>query len=294
MPPQLIFKIWRLLGYIPLKWLHALGRAIGYFYIWFPNRERRITEINLRLCFPELADEELIQLRDEGIKQLGCTLMEMAAIWFVPTRKATGLIREISGAELLEREEGQGLIVLLPHLGCWEIIGLELPIHEQVTSLYRPPRKGEYETVVKQARERSGAVLVPTDTSGVKRIYQALKLGGVTCILPDQQPKSDKGAVFAPFFGISALTMLLANRLVRKTGAKVIFAYAERLAGGRGYHIHYLPAPDAIADQNPVQAATALNQGVQSLVQSLPTQYQWSYKRFHIQPEGEQSPYRKR
>ncbi|MCU7933574.1 MAG: lysophospholipid acyltransferase family protein [Candidatus Thiodiazotropha sp. (ex Dulcina madagascariensis)] len=292
MPSRLSFKLWRLLSHLPLTWLHALGRFIGRLYIWFPNRERRIAGINLRLCYPELAGEDITILRDRAIEQMGCTFTEMAAIWFRPVSEVVGLVRQISGEEQLERTDGQGLIILLPHLGCWEIIGLELPFHEQVTSLYRPPRKGAYEAVVRHARERSGAELVPTDNSGVKRIYQALMNGGVTCILPDQQPKSDKGAVFAPFFDIPALTMLLVNRLARKTGAKVVFAYAERLAGGRGYHIHYLDAPKAIADEDPIKAATALNLGVESLIRLLPTQYQWSYKRFHAQPEGEASPYR--
>ncbi|MCU7905685.1 MAG: lysophospholipid acyltransferase family protein [Candidatus Thiodiazotropha sp. (ex Epidulcina cf. delphinae)] len=292
MPFRFAFKLWRLLGHLPLAWLHALGRFIGRLHIWFPNRERRIAGINLRLCYPELAGEDITILRDRAIEQMGCTLMEMAAIWFRPVSEVVGLVRKISGEEQLERADGQGLIILLPHLGCWEIIGLELPRHEQVTSLYRPPRKRAYEAVVRRARERSGAELVPTDHSGVKRIYQALMNGGVTCILPDQQPKSDKGAVFAPFFDIPALTMLLVNRLARKTGAKVVFAYAERLAGGKGYHIHYLGAPKAIADEDPLKAATALNRGVESLVRLLPTQYQWSYKRLHAQPGGEASPYR--
>lgn len=286
-----VYSIWRLFAHLPLNWLHRTGRLLGRFYVWFPNRERRIAEINLRLCFPEMAEKDLIDLRNRSIVQMGATVMEMAAIWFAPIERVLGLIKEVSGSELLQREEGRGLIILAPHLGCWEIIGLELPTHERITSLYRPPRNSAYEHAIKQARERTGAELVPTDTSGVKRILAALRSGGVTCILPDQQPKSDAGAVFAPFFGVPALTMLLTNRLARKTGAKVIFAYAERLSAGGGYHIHYLPADEGITDRDPTVAASALNHDVESIICRLPTQYQWSYKRFQKQPEGRRSPY---
>ncbi|MES9817597.1 MAG: lysophospholipid acyltransferase family protein [Candidatus Thiodiazotropha sp.] len=288
-----LYPVWRLSAHLPMKWLHRIGHLIGRFYIWLPNRERRNTEINLGLCFPNMSADELKQLRNRSIEQVGATLMELAAIWFQPTTRVLGMIKQVSGSELLERKEGQGLIVLSPHLGCWEIVGLELPTHERVTSLYRPPRNRAYEAVVKQARERSGADLVPTDNSGVKRMYQTLRGGGVTCILPDQQPRSDKGAVFAPFFGVPALTMLLINRLARKTGAKVIFAYAERLSAGAGYHIHYLPADERIRDVDPVVAASALNHGIESIIRELPSQYQWAYKRFQIQPDGKQSPYRR-
>lgn len=290
---QLLFKLWYSLHRLPLSWLHRLGRLLGKLYTLAPSRERKITEINLRLCFPDMGDEQIRSLCNQSMQQLGCTLLEMSAIWFRPIDQVIELIRDIEGESHFDRPEGQGLIVLSPHIGCWEIIGLELQRHGKVTNLYRPPRKTAFDSVVKQARERSGAELVPTDNSGVKRILQTLKAGGITGILPDQQPKSDKGAVFSPFFGNPALTMLLANRLARKTGAKVVFACAERLEKGYGYKIHYLPAPDRIADDDAHQAAEAMNQGVEMLIRMFPSQYQWSYKRFSKQPEGQSSPYKK-
>jgi KDO2-lipid IV(A) lauroyltransferase len=220
--------------------------------------------------------------------------MELSSIWFRPVEKITGLVREVSGGEHLNRAVGQGLILLVPHLGCWEIIGLVLPQREQVTSLYRPPKMKQMETLIRQARERSGATLVPTDNQGVKRIYQTLQRGGTTCILPDQQPKSTRASVFAPFFGQPALTMLLINRLARKTGAKIVIGYAERLSGGQGYRICYCPPPAGLDDDDPQLAAEALNRGLERVIRACPEQYQWSYKRFHRQPDNVPSPYRKK
>ncbi len=140
-----------------------------------------------------MSADELKQLRNRSIEQVGATLMELAAIWFQPTTRVLGMIKQVSGSELLERKEGQGLIVLAPHLGCWEIVGLELPTHERVTSLYRPPRNRAYEAVVKQARERSGADLVPTDNSGVKRMYQTLRGGELLVFFLINSPGLIKG-----------------------------------------------------------------------------------------------------
>jgi KDO2-lipid IV(A) lauroyltransferase len=290
---QITFKFWHTLHHLPLSWLHALGRLLGRLYTIFPNRELHIVETNLKLCFPKLDKAQQDRLRNQTMQQIGCTLMEMSAIWFWPLDRVLGLIHEIRGEESFSRDEGQGLIVLAPHIGCWEIIGYDLQRRGHVTNLYRPPRKAAFDNLVKQARERSGAELVPTDNSGVKRILQTLRAGDMTGILPDQQPKSDRGAVFAPFFGHPALTMMLTNKLARKTGAKVILACAERLSGGQGYTIHYLPAPDGISDADQAKAARALNQGVETLINMFPDQYQWSYKRFSKQPEGRLSPYKK-
>jgi Kdo2-lipid IVA lauroyltransferase/acyltransferase len=286
------YTIWRWMHVLPLPWLHAFGRQIGNLFRLIPNRERRVIEINLQLCFPEQSERELRDLRNRTLQEMGCTLMEMSAVWFRPLDEVMSLIHSIEGEACFNREAGQGVIILAPHIGCWEMIGLELQRRGQVTNLYRPPRMAIFDEVMKQARERGGAELVPTDNSGVKRLLATLKAGGISGILPDQQPKSDKGAVFAPFFHWPALTMLLVNRLARKTGAKVVLACAERLDRGRGYKVHYLPAPEGVADEDPVKAATALNQGVEQLIRLFPSQYQWSYKRFSRQPDGRGSPYK--
>jgi KDO2-lipid IV(A) lauroyltransferase len=275
-----------------LGWLHAIGHLIGILFTLIPNRELKITEINLHLCFPEKQDDEIRTLRNQVMRQIGCTLMEMSVVWFRHLDQVMDLIVEIKGEECFHRDEEQGLIILAPHIGCWELVGLDLQRRGKVTNLYRPPRMAVFDDVVKQARERGGAELVPTDNRGVKHLLHTLKMGGITGILPDQQPKSEKGAVFAPFFHTPALTMLLVNRLVRKTGAKVVLACAQRLEHGHGYCMHYLPAPEAVAHEDAYQAATALNQGVEQLIRMFPSQYQWSYKRFSKQPEGQISPYK--
>ncbi len=42
--------------------------------------------------------------------------------------------------------------------------------------------------------------------------------------------------------------MVLLPRLAARTGATVLFAFAERLPRGEGYRIHFLPAPEGLAD----------------------------------------------
>lgn len=290
---RFLIGIWRLLSLLPMPLVHLFGRLIGKLFSLIPNRDRRITDINLQICFPGLSDNERMKLRNRILEQSGCTIAEMGIIWFRSTEQVLSLVKAVSGEELLQREPGQGLILLVPHLGCWEIVGLYVSRFEKLTTLYRPPRVQSLERIIKHARERNGSELVPTDASGVKRLYQILREGNISGILPDQQPGSNKGAAFAPFFGRPALTMLLVNRLMKKTKAKAVFCYAERLPKGDGFHLHFQAAPEGLDDSDPVVAAAALNQGVESCVRRLPEQYQWSYKRFRRQPEGCPNPYRK-
>jgi KDO2-lipid IV(A) lauroyltransferase len=135
--------------------------------------------------------------------------------------------------------------------------------------------------------------MVATDRQGIKALYQALNQGELIVILPDQQPKTTGGgAVFAPFFGVPALTMTLVNRFARKTGAPVYFVSIVRTGTNPPYKVIGLQAGDAIADKDAETAASEQNTGVEKMVRQVPAQYQWTYRRFHAQPDGH-SPYKK-
>jgi KDO2-lipid IV(A) lauroyltransferase len=288
---KILISLWRLMGHLPLAWLHAAGHLLGHLYNGMPNRERDVTQVNLEICYPSLSVQERELMRRKVLQQIGCSLLELSYVWFRPMSQVSSLVQAVSGESLLQREPGQGLIILLPHMGCWEVLGLTLPTHEKITSLYQPPNEPLLDDLMKRARQRNGSTLVPTDSQGIKQIFLALQAGGVTCILPDQIPRT-KASHFAPFFGRPALTMMLINRLVRKTGAKVIFGFAERLPRGAGFHIHYTPAPEGLGDSDKDVAARALNLGLEQMIEQKPEQYQWSYKRYNKQPEGMESPYR--
>lgn len=272
---------------LPLPLAHAVGSAVGRVMAAFPNRQRRIATINIRWCFPELDEAARHGLLRRSLMETGKTAMELGVLWFRKREQLLGLVRQTSGEEMLRKAlaQGNGAIIAAPHLGAWELVGLYCASKFPMTSLYRPPRIVELDTLMRGARERLGATLVPTDTGGVRSLYRALNSGELIGILPDQIPSAGTG-VFAPFFGIQAYTMSLLSRLTQKTGAAVFFCYAERLPHGGGYHIHFIPASEEVGDDNPEIAATALNRGVEQCVRAVPEQYQWTYRRFHRLPDG--------
>jgi KDO2-lipid IV(A) lauroyltransferase len=280
----------RLISLLPLRAAHWIGWLVGCAMVRIPNKQRRNALINIRLCYPELTAEQARDFRDRSFIAYGKTYAEIAYLWQRPVEKVLSLVSGISGQELLERRDGRGLIVLSPHLGAWELAGLYLSTLGPTTTLYRPQPVGD--RLVREARAKGGAQLVPTHQQGIRRLLQALREGGYVGILPDQEPKADRGSVFAPFFGVPAFTMLLVNRLARKTGARVVFLFAQRLPRAKGFHLHCLAAPEGIDAEDDVAAATALNLGVERCVRVCPEQYVWSYKRFRSRPDGAAHPYR--
>src|SRR5690606_1242781 len=147
-------------------------------------------------------------------------------------------IRRVEGEELVEEAlaRGQGLIMLGPHLGNWELVGLYLSSRFQMAALYEPPKLQEFESFMIDQRSRVGSELVPTNKRGVMRLLQILKAGGLVAILPDQEPDL-AGGEFAPFFGVQANTIKLVSKLIQKTGAQALCVFAKRLPDGRGFDI---------------------------------------------------------
>lgn len=288
MRARLITALLRMFATLSLPAAHSIGVIVGWGLILIPNDLRRVSRINIQLCWPELAPPAQRALLRRSLIEAGKTMCEAGALWLWPRERVLGLIRDVSGEEHLRaaRAAGQGVILATPHLGAWEIMGLYSSAHYPLTSLYRPPRLAELDTLVRRGRERLGATLVPVDAGGVRALYQALGRGEVVGMLPDQEPGAGNG-VFAPLFGIEANTMALLSRLALKTGARVIFCYAERLPRGRGYHVHFVPAPAAVHQAPLMQSVRALNEMVEALVRRCPQQYQWGYKRFRTRPQGE-------
>lgn len=285
---RLTFALLWLLGRLPLSLLHALGGALGRLWLALKRREAQVAAINLQLCFPELrADQRQILLR-QTLAETGRTATELTWLWSRSARTVNARINVVAGESLFLQAiaDGCGVLIAAPHLGAWEALNLYLSRTAPVAILYRPPRQVWVETLINRCRGRFGAEPVRAEAAGVRTLLKRLKDGGVVGILPDQQPKVGEGE-FAPFFGQSALTMSLFTKLASRTGAKVLFAWAERLPAGAGFAIRFL-------DRGPMADAAGLNAVIEELARSAPAQYQWTYKRFGIQPEGAESPYRQR
>lgn len=286
-----LFLLLKLIGLLPLRWLHAAGGLLGAFALRFDNREAQVAWINLGLCLPELGEAERRTLLRETLADAGRTLFETCRLWTRPQASNLALVREVVGAELFEAAlaEGRGLVVAAPHLGNWELLNQYLASRTPISIVYRPPRQGYTDVLLQRVRQHPGVSQVRAEAAGVRQLLRQLKAGGVLGILPDQQPKQGEGE-FAPFFGQPALTMTLLPRLLARTGAAALFAYAERLPCAGGFRIVFRPAPAGLSGEG-IEAIAALNVGVEVCVRGALAQYQWGYKRFSMQAEGRPNPY---
>jgi len=264
----------RFFSHWPLWALHLLGQLGGWLaWLLSPVYRRRFMD-NARQAGLGLAQVL------PAIGHAGAMSAELPRLWFgapVPVQWADDRAAEQA------YQQGQGVLFLTPHLGCFEITAQALAqrfgaAHGDLTVLYRPARHVGLGEVMDSARNRPGLAAVPTTLAGVRQMIKALRAGRAVGLLPDQVPPEGMGQ-WAPFFGKPAYTMTLAARLAAQTGAQVVLIWGERLPWGRGYRLHTAPLGHALSADLDV-AVVQINQAMERLVRERPGQYLWGYARY--------------
>lgn len=279
----------RLLGLLPFRLNRALATALGRLLSRFSTEARQVTRINLSLCLPNHPDREAL-VRESLVESIKNTF-EIARFWSKPEDGLRRVVAEQGDGPLREAVANkEPVLILAPHLGCWEVLNFWLAREFGLHAMFAPSGLPELDALVKQGREHFGTTMYPATARGVAGLVRAMRKGALTAILPDQVADRRSGR-FAPFFGQPAYTGTLSCKLVKQTNARVFMAWARRLPGADGFEIRVRPADPDIHDEDLDHALKAMNRSIEAVILEQPAQYLWSYKRFRRQPPGGTLPY---
>ena len=283
----------KLFGFIPFATAQNFGRWIGRMAYKRSSKMRKVAEINIAMCYPQLSAAEQDALVQEALCETGMSGAEMGVMWGAGPDKGRNLVRKIHNLEALTDaiHSGKGVLLSAPHLGNWEVMNHIATMHATVTALYKPTKNKVLDAWMRESRQKTGGLLVPTNRDGIAKMFEALEKGQLAGILPDQEPKRERG-VFAPFLGVDTLTPKLPHELLIKTGARAVFGFAKRLPNAEGFEVYFFAADDDIYDADPAVSAAAMNRTIEKMVAIAPEQYQWTYKRFRRRPNDGANPYR--
>ena len=260
-----------------------MANIMGIFLIYVPNQSARVTRKNISLAYPNSSVSQRSILVQNSLRELCGKFFDLITTWVKSVDYSHRQVSQVSGFHEFQTEtREQPTLVLLPHIGNWELFGIWLSQSRPYTAMFRPLRISEISDLVRGARERGGNQLVPATTRGVKQILKCLKSQGMAIVLPDQAPKEGDG-VFAPFFGHQVLTPVLPYRLAFATDAVVFIGAALKRDHGYEIVLKQMPAP---MDHDQHAWLTLMNREIESLVRDNPAQYQWEYRRFRNAPDG--------
>ena len=272
----------KLISKLPFYWSRQLGKLLGHAIWLSQGRNVQVTRKNLQLCYPDLSAEEIEQKAKESCLHSGMLITETAWIWNRPGQDIVRYIDKVTGAELITEalQQNKGIIFTGPHLGNWESFAYWCTEKLTTHAMYRIPKIKELDPVIRESREKSGIKMILAEASGVRSMLKVLKQGEGLVILSDQSPVENSG-VYAPFFQHSAYTMVLLQRLLKKTQCELFFFSSIRTQ--KGFNIELKKAnfdtqsesPEEFAEESPeelVGGAAVIESNTSPLFSLLPVE----------------------
>ncbi len=280
-----------LLHWLPLPVLARCGNALGSLSFHLGRRRRHIVLVNLRLCFPDLSDEQRRQLARDHFRVLGRSMLERSVLWWASTERLSRLLTVVGDEHLRTLvEAGRPVLMLTPHFVGLDAGGAAIAMRFDCASIYAVQSNRVFDRLLLRGRQRFGDQLLLSRQEPVRTSVRAMKSGRPLYYLPDMD-FGRRDSIFVPFFGVQAATVPGLSRLARLAGATVVPCLTRILPDAAGYLVTVgepwqdFPSRDVAAD------TARMNAWIEQAIRSMPEQYYWVHRRFKTRPEGEPRPY---
>ena len=269
------------LSRLPLTMIQSLAKGVGSLLFFSNSSARRVTELNLKVAYPELNEQQRNTLVKASLKSQCMTYAESIKIWGSTPEFALAQIKEVHGTEIFINalKNPNGCLAAVPHFGTWEILNAWLNQYTSPVIMYKPSKNKDLDRFMLESRQRLNATLVPADDTGVRAVFKHLKQGGFSVILPDHVPK-ESGGIYSNFFGQNALSSTLLSKLAAKTQCSIVGLTCIRRSDLSGFNVHVIElSPDILSKDLQISVDT-LNKEIEHMINVAPEQYLWGYKRF--------------
>lgn len=286
-----LFYFLKLLSHLPLGALHAVARVIGTLAYYTVIPRRRVGEINLARCFPELSEAERKRLLKQHFQHMGILIAEYGLYWYAPAERLKQMVHYQDKSILDDAlARGEKVILLYPHFTAFESAVYALNQDLPLTSVYSHQKNKQLDEQILRGRHRFNNVFLVGRTEGLRAIIKQIKAENAPFLYLPDQDFGAKDSVFVPFFQIPTATITGLSRIAKMTGATVIPAIPTRLADGT-VNLRFYPAWTDFPSQDPIADAQRMNAFIEARIREQPEQYYWLHKRFKTRPEGEKSFY---
>jgi heptosyltransferase II len=213
-----------LLAALPLRTLFVLGNGLGFCAWLSAGKYRRLALRNIEIAFgSEKSRRELRRLVRRHFQRLGANLFCSVKSAVMPLDQLAKMV-EIENLDAVHRQlrAGRAVVLVLSHLGNWELISQILPNfigYVRNSTIYQKLGNRFIDEHVRGLRGRAGVEMFDRK-EGFQKAIELLRAGGAIGILSDQHA-GDQG-LWVPFFGKLASTSPLPALLAKRTGAALV------------------------------------------------------------------------
>ncbi|MEM7263777.1 MAG: hypothetical protein AAF488_17445, partial [Planctomycetota bacterium] len=268
-----------------------LGGTLGYLASFALRKEFRRAEEQLEQAFPDHTTQAERRKIARGVfRHFGKFAMEMPVFlrWGAERIRSSF---EFDGFDEVNRSvrhlmgEGNGIIVVVPHMGNWELASCVGSHHWPSLSIAKRYKVPGYQRLVDASRRRLGGTIVYQDEP-MLTVVRHLKRGGLLGLLPDLDAKRLSG-IFVPFFGRDAYTTDSVAQLSIKLGCPIVSLWCVRDGADFRFECSRAIRPEeAEGHDDPERELTLRWLGeVEGAIRRHPDQWVWLHDRYHSTPE---------
>lgn len=274
----------------PISLQDAMSNKLGDLIRNINKKRRRFARTNIKLCFPELNDEEIRQIIRNNFRQQARSVLHLGMIWWAS--KATLEKRIImQGQEHIEQSlnNNRGVIVMPAHSLALEAVLSCVAMRYTSSGFFNPMKNKLVDWFIAQARVRHGGFSYARN-AGLRPIIKDVRAGCVALYLSDEDLGAER-SIFAPFFGVQKASVPVLGRLAKSCRADVLPCMGCYDEEKHRYVITILPPLENFPQGDDYEDTLIMNQSLEKIIQICPSQYFWIMKMFKTRPEGEKTYY---
>jgi lauroyl/myristoyl acyltransferase len=216
---------------LPKPMCTVLARMFAAIYWSLAMHRRKVVTANL---LPVLNNDR--QAADAAWRLFQEFALKVADLWRYESGLAIARVPgEWKGWEIFiaAHARGEGVLLVKPHLGNWELGGTFLAQHGcQLLVVTQPEPEPRLTELRRNSRARRGVetLVVGEDPFGFVEIIKRLQAGATVALLVDRPPPST--AITVELFGQPFQASTAAAELARASGCAIVPAFVVRKSGG--------------------------------------------------------------
>ena len=234
-----------------------VGAALGWLALKLAKSRVRIVRKNLELCFPDQPEAVRERWVAEHFRALAQSIVDRGVLWYGTPEAVRELVTE-SGSERINdlTAQGRSVILLAPHFIGLDAAATRLTMEvPSAATMYTPQSDPHIDALVAAGRARFNEVFLVSRKDGVRDLVRHLRAPRPVYYLPDMD-FGRQGAVFVPFFGVQAATLLATAQLAKWDAAVLPVLDFWNPETGK-YHAEVLPPLENFPGEDTLEEATA-------------------------------------
>lgn len=275
-----IFALWSA-GHIPPDLRSRVGRAIGYLVSAFPSRQRDIAVTQMRRFLGE--NHPPVGKIYASVAQSALEMCNFDPYLTNPSKyiefgeKDQAALTDIVGRK-------KGMVVLVGHLGNWDMLGAYFVQCQGVPvfTAARRARKPALQPGLAWLRKRYKIMTAWRDDRGsVRALVETLRAGGVVASLVDQDTEVESETM--KFFGVNAKTPTAIVKLALRLDVPIAITLSIRV----GLNKYRFIFEEITVRDSAVGVLEVFHTRLEQLIRENPDQWPWFHKRWRTRENGQ-------